>query len=308
MKFKSACFLYVVPALFLSSIMTTTAAPLSKAQIPADSKWVMHLDMTQFAASQTCRILTSGQSDAKPFQSLLTRYRNLLGVDPLKDISSLTFFGNEVTGSRGAALITGSLNTKQIIKQFSSYPQYSTKKNGQLTVQSWQDKATGKPLWASFYNSRQLILASDEFSLLNSAWVLNGEKPNLANSKTASLPFPPVQAGSFLTAVTKGYSGTSPTQAMILRNTQSANMQLSENSGMVDGAILLNADSPETAVQIQQVLNGLMVAAGFTDTDSPLAKLVELSTISRNGNVMSLKIHCPASEAADLVAASLKSR
>lgn len=287
---------------------TLSAAPIVKNQIPADSKWVMHLDMNQFAASQTCRLLSNGQGDAKRFQAMLNRYRNLLGVDPLKDISSLTLFGNEVTGNRGVALISGALNSKQITQQFSTYPKYSTKKNGRLTIQTWSDKGSGKPLWASFYNSRQMIVASDEFSLLNSAWVLDGEKPNLTAKNSAALPFPAVQPGSFFTAVTKGFSGTSPTQAMLLRNTESANMQLAENAGMVDGAILLNADSPETAVQIQQILNGLMVTAGFTDTDSPLTKLAELSTITRNGNTISLKIHCPAGEAAGLVASAMQGK
>lgn len=306
MKNKTSYSQSIATALLLSLAGTLSAAPISKSQVPADSKWVMHLDMNQFAASQTCRLLVAGQGDSKRFQSMLAHYRTLLGVDPLKDIASLTLFGNEVTGNRGAALISGSLNSKQISKQFSTYPQYSTKKNGSLTVQTWLDKGSNKPLWASFYNSRQLILASDEFSLLNSAWVLDGEKPNLASSKSAALPFPAVQPGSFFTAVTKGYSGTSPTQAMILRNTESANLQLSENAGIVDGVVLLNADSPEAAVQIQQILNGLLISSGFADPDSPLSKLGELSTITRNGNTMSLKIHCPASEAAGLVSAALQ--
>jgi hypothetical protein len=305
MTYKTSYLKRLATVLLLSCPGMLYAAPISKSQVPADSKWVMHLDMNQFASSQTCRILSAGKGDSQRFKNMLNHYQNLLGVDPLKDIASLTLFGNEVTGNRGVALINGSLNSKQITQQFSTYPKYSTKKNGRLTVQTWADKTSGKPLWASFYNSRQLILASDEFSLLNSAWVLDGEKPNLAASKTTSLPFPAVQPGSFFTAVTKGYSGTTPTQAMILRNTESANMQLSENSGIVDGAILLNADSPETAIQIQQILNGLMVSAGFADTDSPLAKLAELSNITRNGNTMSLKIHCPASEAAGLVSSSL---
>ncbi len=299
-------FILVCAATFLAIFTAPLlAAPLSKNQIPADSKWVIHLDMTQFAASQTCKLLLSSQSEGKRFKSMLQHYQALLGIDPLKDIAALTLFGNEVTGSRGVALINGSLNPKQITKQFSAYPKYLTKKNGRVTLHTWTDKTTGKPIWASFYNSKQLLLASDEYSLLNTAWVLDGEKPNLGTSKTPILPFPAPQAGNFFTAVTTGFSGTTPTQAMILRNTQSANMQLGENAAMVDGVVLLNADSPESAMQIQQILNGLIVSAGFTDADSPLAQLADLSTIARSGNTMSLKIHCPATQAAGLVGSFL---
>jgi hypothetical protein len=306
MTYTYASFQAAALALLLSLSGTLSAAPISKSQVPADSKWVMHLDMNQFAASQTCRLLVAGQGDSKRFQTMLAHYRTLLGIDPLKDIASLTLFGNEVTGNRGVALISGSLNSKQITKQFSTYPQYSTKKNGRLTVQTWLDKGSNKPLWASFYSSRQLILASDEFSLLNSAWVLDGDKPNLTTGKSTILPFPAVPPGSLFTAVTKGFSGTSPTQAMILRNTESASLQLSENSGIVDGVVLLNADSPESAIQIQQILNGLMLSSGFANPDSPLSKLSELSTLSRSGNTMSLKIRCPAGEAAGLISTALQ--
>lgn len=306
MTYTYASFQAAALALLLSLSGTLSAAPISKSQVPADSKWVMHLDMNQFAASQTCRLLVAGQGDSKRFQTMLAHYRTLLGIDPLKDIASLTLFGNEVTGNRGVALISGSLNSKQITKQFSTYPQYSTKKNGRLTVQTWLDKGSNKPLWASFYSSRQLILASDEFSLLNSAWVLDGDKPNLTTGKSTGLAFPAVPPGSLFTAVTKGFSGTSPTQAMILRNTESASLQLSENSGIVDGVVLLNADSPESAIQIQQILNGLMLSSGFANPDSPLSKLSELSTLSRSGNTMSLKIRCPAGEAAGLISTALQ--
>jgi hypothetical protein len=93
---------------------------------------------------------------------------------------------------------------------------------------------------------------------------------------------------------------------MILRNTESASLQLSENSGIVDGVVLLNADSPESAIQIQQILNGLMLSSGFANPDSPLSKLSELSTLSRSGNTMSLKIRCPAGEAAGLISTALQ--
>jgi hypothetical protein len=305
MTIKTPAFLAVSLAFWAVSSTLISAAPLAKNQIPADSKWLIHLDMNQFADSQTCKLLLANPSEGKRFRTMLQHYQNLLGVDPLKDITSLTLFGNEVTGSRGVALINGSLNPKQITKLFSSYPQYLTKKNGRVTLHSWTDKSTGKAIWASFYSSKQLILSSDEFSLLNTAWVLDGEKPSLGNIKTTPLPFPPPQNGNYFTAVTKGFSGTTPTQAMILRNTQSATMQLGETANIVDGAILLNADSPESATQIQQILNGLLVSAGFADADSPLAKLAELSTISRAGSTISLKIHCPANQAAGLVGSLL---
>jgi hypothetical protein len=49
-----------------------------------------------------------------------------------------------------------------------------------------------------------------------------------------------------------------------------------------------------------------MLSSGFANPDSPLSKLSELSTLSRSGNTMSLKIRCPAGEAAGLISTALQ--
>ena len=48
----------IMLGLFLAAL-TAVAGPLSKAQIPATAKWVMHVDIDQLAASQTCAVLTN---------------------------------------------------------------------------------------------------------------------------------------------------------------------------------------------------------------------------------------------------------
>jgi len=283
------------------------AAPLPKSQVSGDAKWVVHLDMEQFAPSQTCRLLMGAKSGSKSFQSILNHYQTLLGVDPLKDISGLTLYGTEITGNRGTALISGALNYRAITKQFSSYPQYATRTYGKLTLHTWMDKATGRPLWACFHTTRLLILASDEGSVLNAVATIEGSRTNLTNAKTVAIPMQTLRQGAFFTALSKGYAGSDsdPVKALILKNTEAAAMQLSENRGIVDGSILLRAISPEAATQIHQILNGLMVSASLTDSSSPIAKLAEMSEISQNEKDVSLKLHCSASDAASILAETM---
>lgn len=286
------------------------ASALPKSQITGDAKWVMHLDMERFAPSQTCRLLASGRNGGKSFQVLLNRYRTLLGIDPLKDIAGLTLYGTEVTGNRGTALISGALNPQAITRQLSSYPKYEVRTYGKLKLQSWIDRATGRPLWACFYTTRLLILASDESAVLSAAATLDGSRASLATGTSLALPLKTLRDGCFFTAVSRGYAGApgeDPVKAMILRSTESAVMQLSETSGMVDGSILLRAVSPDTALQIHQVLKGLMVAANLSDEASPLARLAGMSDISRNDQVVTMKLRCPASDAADLLSTSIPS-
>jgi hypothetical protein len=294
-------------AMILTAGLSLQASPLPKSQVAGDSKWVIHLDMEQFAPSQTCRLMMNSRNGAKSFQTMLNHYRTLLGVDPLKDISGITLYGREVTGNRGTALISGALNAQAITKQLSTYPQYTINTYGKLKLQTWTDKTTNRPLWACFYTTRLLILGSDESSILNATATLGGTKPNLATGKSVYLPMQTIREGSFFTAVTRGYAGSDadPIKAMILKNTDAATLQLSENKGIVDGKVLLKAISSDSALQIHQVLNGLMVAANMSDSASPLAKLAGMSDISRNDRNVLLKVHCPAADAADILAATM---
>ncbi|MEI6514558.1 MAG: hypothetical protein WCO77_01160 [bacterium] len=285
-----------------------TAGSLPKSQVSSGAKWIIHLDMDQFSPSKTCRILnTSGHADAKNFQSLLNHYRTLLGVDPLKDLTGITVYGNEMTGSRGIALISGALNNRSITRQFSTYPQYRTKNSGKLTLHSWQDKSTGRPLWAAFHTSRQLILASDEPSLMKADAALGGDSPTLSNGKPPVLPIPPTRKGSFFTAVTRGYAGASPSPVMaqVLKNTELATIQISEQAGIVDGLLILEAISADAAVFIHQTLKGVMFFSTLSEESSPFANLANMGTITQDGKNVTLKIHCPASDAAELLAATL---
>ena len=129
--------------LILATAASLQAAPLPKSQIAGDAKWVIHLDMEQFAPSQTCRLLMNSKGGSKSLQSIMTHYQTLLGVDPLKDISGLTLYGTEITGNRGTALISGALNHQAITRQFSSYPQYAVRTYGKRQLQTWTDKGTG---------------------------------------------------------------------------------------------------------------------------------------------------------------------
>jgi hypothetical protein len=294
------------PLVWALSAAAGVAGPAPKSQIPAGAKWVLHLDMERFAPSQTCRsLLAQKDGNGQSFQGLLARYRALLGVDPLRDLSGVTAFGEHVTGNRGVALLSGALNPKAVATRLSGYPSYRTRSTGKLTVHSWLDKNSGSTLFACFYTTRLLLMASDEAGLAGATAVLDGSKSSLADD--SSLPFPAPRPGAFLTAVTRGYAGANPDpiKALILRGTDTATLQLAENRGLVDGALALTAISPDTAFQIHQILNGLIVSASFSDTASPLAKLAEMSEVKRQDRNVTLSLRCPAQEAAGVLAATL---
>ncbi len=283
------------------------AGSLSKSQVSANAKWVVHLDMERFVPSQTCRLLQQDKAKGAEFQSLLTHYRNLLGVDPLKDLIQVTLYGEEVSGSRGVALISGSLNPKYTVQRLTGYPKYQSKPVGKLTLHTWRDSSGSRELNACFYSSRLLLIGSDERAVLGAVAILEGDQPSLGSRKSPGLVFPAGGGGVFLTAVTKGYAGSpqDPLKALILRNTDTAVVQVAENKGLVDANMVLAAISPEAAFQIHQIMNGLMVSASLSSDAGGLAKLAELSEVTRQDQNVRVALHCPARDVASALVSSM---
>jgi hypothetical protein len=289
--------------------MSAAAGPLTKAQIPATAKWVMHVDIDRLAASQTCAVLTNNPASGKAFLNTLARYRALLGVDPLRDLRQVTLYGEDVTGTRGVALISGNLRADTITRSLSAYPQYRSAPWGGWTLHKWRDRASGKEMNACLYSSRLLVIGSDESGVAGALNVLSGAKPNMIKGRS-TLVLPQPRDGVFFTAASRGYTGTeeNPLKAMILRNTDSATVQIGETAGKVNAGLLLNAVSPEAALQIEQILNGLILTATLSDDPSGLARLAALSEVSRQDRTVGLHLQCPARQAAAaLVSAILSS-
>ena len=97
----------IVAAVLMLAAAATMAGPLPKAQIAVTAKWVVHLDLDCLATTKTCSALTNSPAAGPAFQNALARYRALLGVDPLRELRSVTLYGEDVTGNRGAALVSG---------------------------------------------------------------------------------------------------------------------------------------------------------------------------------------------------------
>jgi hypothetical protein len=293
--------------LWLTLILPSSAAPLSKSQISAEAKWVLHLDLEQFGPSETCRILLKESGKGDKFKTALDHYRTLLGVDPLKALANITLYGEEVSGTRGVALIRGAIPAKALTARLSTYPEYTTRKVSGSTVHQWKDRTSSAQMNACLFSSSLTVITSDATSMDAALGILNGSRPNLGSLKNPTLTIPAPMTGAFLTAASCGYAGASPhpLKAMLLRNTTCATMQVAESQGITDATIALAAVSSDAAFQIQQILNGLIVSAAFTDESSGLAKLAELSEVKRQDCLVNLRVHCPTRDATSALAATL---
>lgn len=296
--------------LWILTIAPSLAAPLPQAHVSADAKWMLHLDINQFAPSETCRILMNHTGGTHTVTTLMNHYHSLLGADPLKTLSTITLYGEQASGNRGVAIVRGTIPSKKLISRLSSYPGYTTRKRSGTTIHLWKDKTSEANMNACLYSSGLLVITSDDASMNSALGILEGSQPSLAGKRNPSLTIPSAVNGAFLTVASCGYAGASPhpLKAMLLRNTSCTTMQVAESKGMLDATIALAAVSTDAAFQIHQILNGLIVSAAFTEESSGLARLAEWSEVNRQDRLVSVRIHCAARDAAGALASALLSK
>ena len=290
----------------MATAASVAAAGIPKSQISANAKWIVHIDMDRFAASDTCASLIKDPAHGKAFQSYLAHYRLLLGIEPLKDIRQVILYGEDISGSRGVALISGNMDPDLFVRRLSGNAEYRSETSGKLTIHQWLDRNSGTTLAASFYTSKLLLIASDKLTLNAALDVLGGARKSL-NDTRQGLPIPASRGGVFFTAVTRGYSGSTdnPMRAAILRNTETATVLIGEAKGIVDAGMRLDAVSPSAAIQIEAIMNGLVVMAGMSDDTNGLGKLAELSQMTRENDVVNVTLRCKASDAAFALASGI---
>ena len=297
---------YLTALLALATAAAAFGGDVPRDQVSAAARWLVHLDIERLAKTQFSACLSDPAAGNTRFVAGLARYREMLGVDPLKDLYHLALYGCEASGDRGVALLAGRLNQAAIRKRLATHPAYSERPLGARVICQWQDPASRHPLYACFHSARLLVLSSDQALLGDALAVLDARKPSLASGRPL-LTLPVEPAGTFLIGAMRGYSDMpgQPIQALILRNSESGSLLLGENHGAVAAHLGVVAINPEAAEQIKQILNGLVLSAGLSDDATGLARLVGRSQISSNNRTVEMRVQCPAREAAQMLNALL---
>jgi len=89
-----------------------------------------------------------------------------------------------------------------------------------------------------------------------------------------------------------------PAQARILQLTRAVAVQLGESNDYMHLLASLVTDMPETAMQVRDVLNGLIAVMVLTQNGQPdVANLVNSANVSQQENAVTLKLDYPAASA-----------
>jgi len=289
----------------LALSVSAVGGPLQRREIAADAKWVVHIDLEAAVGSEFGKLvmeeLSGGEHVAK-----LAAFEAAFGFHPLRDVKSITMYGQSFVPGKGAVLIRGDFDFPLLVTLLRKNDTYEELKYGDYVLHRWIDKRphkkrSNKPVVGCFRQDGVGVIAGEKELVEQALDVLDGKRENLAAGRsfvathsTASFQ------GMFFFAAAQGFHDLPKTEnpkAALLKQADGLRLILGEKEGKIYAKLLLAVKTPEIATQIHQVLQG-MIAWGMLvgDRRPELAKLAQSAALDVTDTTVQLGVSYPAKE------------
>jgi hypothetical protein len=280
--------------------LMATASPIPKNQIPADAKWILHLDAEQFMRGKVGTYLVEQVLNPHAAE-LKAKMKQEVGIElDFKQLKAITAYG---TGYRpqeddtGMLMIRTSLDVKAALEaaMARNVPQLKIEKveNSLSPMYRFNDHG-----YIGIPSSDLVLVARHKTAIDRGMEVMGGRGENLSDSK-ALQEYPDTSFGFFLLAVAEGFGQQTdlPASAAIFKQATGARLVLGEENDRLRLNLDLKAASSEVCQQIQQVGQGLLALAAMNASQNPdLQKLTQSAAVSSSGKCVTLAIGVPVSD------------
>jgi hypothetical protein len=248
----------IIAVTLLAVVGVVRAAPVDFKDIDADATWLAHLDVDAASSSQVVKAVLANCLATHDNEGPLGEFLERIELDPHKDLHGITLYGPTIAPGEAVAIVHARLNMNTILRQLKRAPDHDTLDYRDYHIHTWtKHHWTRYPreVAATFYKPDVFVLASSVDLLKKALDVLDAKTPSLAGKDsplTAQVP-----AGAVLivraVAIDKAdLRGRFPVTQLLRRFQYTAG----EHEGKWFKDVLIEADSPQTAEKLKQVVEG----------------------------------------------------
>jgi len=268
--------------LLLASV--TAAGPLEKARVAADATWLIHVDVERLLDSAVGRFLLEHAEELDIDLDEFDKIKREVGVDPRTDLKSVTLYGTgDEPGEDAIIVAVTTARVDEAIKRLlanDDLPIRRRKFNGKrVYVIGEKGRRHYLSIQRAGADRRIVVFSDDKRGFRNALDVLADVAPSISMGRS-NIPADDPQEGSlvFLSVGDIDAFGDDGPASQIIRMSDGFTADLAEVNGVLTGRASVNAESPETANDISQVLRGLVALGRLMVTHQPeLAPLLELA-------------------------------
>ncbi len=280
------------------------AGPLNEAVIAADAKWVGHVDMTRLRDTKIWQLLQA-EEKSEELLANIEQVQAVLGCNPMQALAGVTVYGASPAKGDGVMIANGNISVQHLKALLASNPTHTETAYGSYVISAWTDKKSNKPSAACFIDEQSFVAAGSVEQVKAALDAID------KNAEVDGSDIPTADEGTVFFFHTEKLSGAlaNNPHAQITKSAQSLTFSASEAGENVAMDLKLAAASEEKALQIQQVVSGMLAFMALAGEENPeAAKLAQDIKISADGATVSLGLTRSSSEVFDFLKKEMKAK
>jgi hypothetical protein len=288
----------------LSLSASAFAAPLQRADVPANSTFVIHVDCDAFRSTAVGQYVL-GELAKPENKAKVSVLQSLVGVDIATQLHGLTLYNTGNKAEDGVLIVYADFDADKLsnLAQAAKNPQ-STKHHG-ITIRSWTDEKKSeegkeKRVYGAIKGNR-VILGRYESTVASALDLLDGGA-SLAGSKN----FPQLGAADSPKCVQAAAHHfdlpTDDAHAALMKLAQGMRLDIGESEGKVKATLALEGKDDDVAQQMTAVAQGLL-ALGKLQNKPEAAKLVNALSVKQDNTWVVANLNVDADDVVEAIKA-----
>ena len=307
MKKKGCIAMKKMTLMLISAVLIFSSSvwgsPLNRAHVPAEAKWLLHVDFDAFGDSEMWGLIS--QEISEKDQKKIDAVANLFGTDPTKDIYGATIYGEDSQEENAVVMIYGRFDKAKLLSLLVLNEAYDESEYNGQKLYHWLDEKDNKHKVGTFAKDDLVVISQSEETVWTTVDLLAGESNSLADQEDAPLAkLVEAPENSFVVMAADGLAELNKNKdhIEILQNSQMMAAIVGEDNGDMYLHVDLTAETNEAAMQIEQVLGGIKAFIALKNTNEPdIMSLLQATTLERNENQLVLSVRYPSAKLFEII-------
>jgi len=285
----------VLITLLLAASAMSLAAPINRQHIPADSKWLFHIDFDAFRDSEMGSLIK--QEIKACYQKKIDGVTTLFGTDLTQDLYGFSLYGPDADEKNAAALIYAKYDKQKLMALLGMNEKYAESNYQEQTLYHWLDEKHNRDQVGAFATEDLIVISQSKDTVTAMLDLLKEPSKSIANAQDNVLTgLSEAPEGAIMITAADGLSDLIENNhhAAILKNSKLMAVIIGENDGIMKLDIDLIAENTEAATNIEQVVRGMQAFMTLNQNQQPeIASLIQATMLQRNENQLALTFQYP---------------
>jgi type II secretory pathway component PulC len=281
--------------LLIACSVPAYAGPLQLKAVPAEAKWVAHIDVDAMRSSEVIQRFYDECIKGRAPAGFLDIVVQQCGLDLRKDLHHVTMYSTKIADGHGVLVVKAKMDEAKLLAKAKKAPNHRSMTYRDYEIHTWTHRKPGKERqFAGAFQDEGVLVFASSVELLKSALdVLDGRSDSLHGTDTPLAE--KVPAGTMFLARAAGISSSQAgDRHPLCSQLDRLDCAEGQDQGKWFGHLTMDAADEDAAQRIETVIEGLLAMCWLhLDSVPELQRLLDQVEVSRKGSVVRADFEAP---------------